>query len=102
MKRALRRPFATAAVVWLTLASGRPGQAAGFIVSVPGIPGPYCAYGAEKRLLKLSGVRNIEIRWQSEQIVISLADASAVTVADIERAMKASDYPYNFTITASP
>ena len=26
------------------------------IVSVPGIPGPYCAYGVEKRLLELGGI----------------------------------------------
>lgn len=30
-------------------------------VAVPGIPGPYCAYGTQKRLLEIPGVQKVEI-----------------------------------------
>jgi copper chaperone CopZ len=68
------------------------------VVAVPGIPGPYCAYGAEKRLRELAGVLDVRTSWRDEQIVVTVRDANRVGVDDIKRAMERADYPYKFEI----
>lgn len=68
------------------------------IVSVPGIPGPYCAYGAEKRLLELDGVERVELLWKEERLRIVIAAGKVVTAKQIEAAMKRADYPYDYSV----
>lgn len=71
-----------------------------FEIAVPGIPGPYCAYGAEKRLLEVPGVARVEMRWQAERIVVTLAPGAHVTMPDLRRAVERSEYPYPYDIVA--
>ena len=68
------------------------------IVSVPGIPGPYCAYGVEKRLLELAGVRRVDLLWEKEQIRVSIKDDKTVTSEQILAAFERSEYPYDYKI----
>jgi len=56
----------------LSIASAVTGQAAEIIISVPGIAGPYCAYGVEKRPLEIDGIKNVSVRWQTEKISAEL------------------------------
>jgi hypothetical protein len=81
------------------IASVTAADAGEFIVSVPGIPGPYCAYGAEKRLLEIAGVGRVNLLWKAEQIRVIVDERSSITAADIENAMKKADYPYRFTVS---
>ena len=68
------------------------------IVSVPGIPGPYCAYGVEKRLFELAGVRRVDLLWEKEQIRLSIKDDKTVTSEQILAAFEKSEYPYDYKI----
>ena len=68
------------------------------IVSVPGIPGPYCAYGVEKRLFELAGVRRVDLLWEKEQIRVSIKDDKTVTSEQILAAFERSEYPYDYKI----
>ena len=70
-----------------------------FIISVPGIPGPYCAYGIEKRLLELPGVKRVALVWKEAQVTATIADDSSLTAAQIEEAVRRADYPYNYKVS---
>jgi cation transport ATPase len=69
------------------------------VLAVPGIPGPYCAYGIEKRLLQLEEVKRVQIDWVAEHLVIELRRSDTPPeVEEIEKAIQAADYPYRYTI----
>ncbi|MBI5747419.1 MAG: heavy-metal-associated domain-containing protein [Nitrospirae bacterium] len=68
------------------------------ILSVPGIPGPYCAYGLEKRLLELEGVERVDLLWREEKIRIVVIKDNRVTPDEIREAVRWADYPYQYTI----
>ncbi len=68
------------------------------ILSVPGIPGPYCAYGVEKRLLELDGILRVELHWKDETIRAIIAEGRTVTADQIRTAVKLADYPYEYSI----
>ena len=74
-------------------------QAAGEItVSVPGIPGPYCMYGIEKRLSGLPEVADVQLDWAEEEIRIVLKPGASTTEARIEEAIEEAEYPYDYRI----
>ena len=68
------------------------------VLSVPGIPGPYCAYGVEKRLLELDGVQRVELLWKEQRIRAVIAEGKIVTLEQIRMAVKKADYPYDYEI----
>lgn len=71
------------------------------ILSVPGIPGPYCAYGLEKRLLEVEGVLRVDLLWEEEKIRIVTAKdekGGKVTNTEIKEVIRRADYPYHYTI----
>lgn len=68
------------------------------ILSVPGIPGPYCAYGVEKRLLELDGVERVDLLWKEEKIRAVIAKGKVITSEQIKAAVKRADYPYDYSI----
>jgi hypothetical protein len=88
---------ALAAVVLLGSGQGAV-SAREIVIAVPGIPGPYCAYGAEKRLLELNGVEAVTVSWESELIRIGVNDGARITAEDIKQAMKRADYPYKYEV----
>ena len=65
-------------------------------MSVPGIPGPYCAYGVEKRFRELDGVKRVDLLWEEETIRAELVEGAAITREQIMEAMKKADYPYEY------
>ncbi len=88
----------TATSLFLLIAAPLGTQAGEIVLSVPGIPGPYCAYGIEKRLLEITGVRRVDLSWQQERITVTVEDDSSITSADIENAVAKSDYPYDYSV----
>lgn len=68
------------------------------VIAVPNIPGPYCAYGAVKRLLELKGVETATTLWEREQIRVIANDSARLSTEDIKQAMKRADYPYKYEI----
>lgn len=115
--RRIRNPFrnrtgARVVVSLLALAAGAVGTtlsavsapdatAKEIILEVPGIPGPYCAYGVEKRLLELAGVTEVKTLWDTEQIRVVTSDRARITADDIRRAIERADYPYKYEIRMS-
>lgn len=83
----------------LMIQSGAAGDKE-IILSVPGIPGPYCAYGVEKRLLELDGIVRVELHWKDETIRAVIAEGRTVTAEQIRTAVKLADYPYEYSIIA--
>lgn len=71
------------------------------VLEVPGIPGPYCAYGVEKRLLELAGVTEVKTLWDTAQISVVASDRARITADDIRRAIDRADYPYKYEIRMS-
>ena len=84
--------------VWFVANAVAATAAKEIVIAVPGIPGPYCAYGAEKRLLELHGVEDVRLLWESEQIRVVTSDTARLTADDIRQAMKRADYPYKYEI----
>lgn len=68
------------------------------IISVPGIPGPYCAYGVEKRLWELDGVKRVNVLWEKQAIRAVVAEGAAINRQQIMEAMTKADYPYEYMI----
>ena len=96
LKKLLR--LAVVAGPLLVIAHPLAAEERNVIVSVPGIPGPYCAYGVEKRLFELAGVRRVDLLWEKEQIRISIEDDKTVTSEQILAAFERSEYPYDYKI----
>ena len=89
-----------ASIAGIHLLMTQPGAAGDkeIILSVPSIPGPYCAYGVEKRLLELDGVARVDLLWKEETIRAVIAKGRTVTADQIRMAVKKADYPYEYTI----
>ena len=89
-----------ASIAGIHLLMTQPGAAGDkeIILSVPGIPGPYCAYGVEKRLLELDGILRVELHWKDETIRAVIAEGRTVTADQIRTAVKLADYPYEYSI----
>lgn len=75
-----------------------PGQDSEIFISVPGIPGPYCAYGLEKRLLEVPEIKEVDLLWSEEKIRIISKDRRKVSRSKIDEAIRKADYPYSYRI----
>jgi mercuric ion binding protein len=89
------------AMILLTLPSFAADQGE-IIVSVPGIPGPYCAYGIEKRLLELDGIQEVHLFWNEEEIRSVIRTGKKVSTREIKEAVRRADYPYKYSIKVRP
>ena len=69
------------------------------VISVPGVPGPYCAYGVEKRLLELKVIDRVQLLWEKEQIRATLKPGGEITESELAKLMASADYPYGYNIT---
>ena len=68
------------------------------ILHLPGIPGAYCAYGVEKRLLEQAEVKKVTISWEKESLIVSVKPGMELSSKHIEEVMKKADYPYRYSI----
>lgn len=68
------------------------------VIELPGIPGPYCAYGIEKRLRQESEVARIATDWDAEEMRVYPVPGQRVSVEAVRRAVEASEYPYDYTL----
>lgn len=67
-------------------------------ISVPGIPGPYCMYGIEKRLAEMPEVADVRLLWEEDAIRIGLKPGATVTREDMEAAIERAEYPYEYSV----
>lgn len=77
---------------WAAPASGQ------VVISVPGIPGPYCMYGLEKRFAEMPEVAGVQLLWEEEQIRVALKAGASVTRQAIEEAIEQAEYPYDYSV----
>lgn len=68
------------------------------ILHLPGIPGPYCVYGVEKRLLELEEVRQVAISWDKEALIVFLKEGAELSPGRIDQVMQKADYPYRYSV----
>lgn len=59
-----------------------------YVLAVDGLACPFCAYGIEKQLNRIEGVRAIETEVANGQVIVSMRDGASF---DRERAEKAVD-----------
>lgn len=67
-------------------------------IAVPGIPGPYCMYGLEKRLADLAGVDRIELLWDDDAIRVLAKPGVSLSRAVIDDAVARAEYPYPYSV----
>lgn len=79
---------------------GRAQRSTGDImIAIPGVPGPYCVYGIEKRLRELPGIERVDLLWEDERIGVVLAAGSRLTEDDVREAVERSEYPYEYRVS---
>lgn len=82
-----------------SLPDGSAGQPArGLVISVPNIPGPYCMYGVEKRLMEMPEVQAVRLSWEEEELRVDLKPGMSVTREEIEAAIERAEYPYEYAV----
>jgi hypothetical protein len=68
-------------------------------ISVPGIPGPYCMYGIEKRLAEMPEVEGVRLLWEADAIRFRLKPGATMTRRAIEEAIERAEYPYGYSVS---
>ncbi|MBI4264676.1 MAG: hypothetical protein HY657_09890 [Acidobacteria bacterium] len=71
----------------------------GITISVPGIPGPYCMYGIEKRLAEIPEIERIDLRWDAEEIRITVRPGASLARQQLDGAIDRAEYPYTYSIS---
>jgi len=56
-------------------------------LQVNGLSCPFCAFGIEKKLLRIDGVRDVEVLLDEGRVAVTFAPQSAATVADLDAAV---------------
>ncbi len=74
----------TAASVWA--------QSPRYQVGVDGLSCPFCAYGIEKQIHKLDGVKQVKVDTGKGQVVITMDDGRTLEKAQAEAAVKRSGF----------
>ena len=70
-------------------------------VSVDGLSCPFCAYGVEKKLKAVKGVRDVEVNLKAGLATLVLADGLAPDLEQVRTAVKKSGFtPRAITLTA--
>lgn len=59
-----------------------------FALEVDGLACPFCAYGVEKRLSALDGVKAVETELGRGRVVVTLAEGKTLTEAAARKAIK--------------
>lgn len=62
------------------------------IVTVQGMQCPFCAYGIQKHLKKLSGVKSVEVELEKNQAIVTLEPDADVSDKDIQQAIRKAGF----------
>lgn len=63
-------------------------KSAAVTVRVDGLSCPFCAYGLEKKIMKMEGVEDMKIDLEGGKIEIRFSDEDYVEVREIEEAVR--------------
>lgn len=76
----------------LLVASGAWAQGPVYHVGVDGLSCPFCAYGIEKQLQKLDGVKAVEVDLKMGNVVVTMHDGKALGQTQAEQAVKKAGF----------
>ncbi len=62
------------------------------VVTVQGMQCPFCAYGIQKQLKKLRGVKTVEVELEKNQAIVTLEPDAKVTDKDIQQAIRKAGF----------
>lgn len=62
------------------------------VVTVEGMQCPFCAYGIQKQLKKLQGVKSVEVELEKNQAVVTFEPEAKVTDKDIQQAIRKAGF----------
>ena len=73
----------------VSLMSGTPAMAdQTYKLKIDGLACPYCAYGAEKKLKAVSGVKKVKIYINKGLVVVTLRDGAKFTKGQVQKLIK--------------
>jgi len=67
-------------------------QGPAYQVGVDGLACPFCAYGIEKQLQKLDGVKTVEVDVGKGQVVVTMIEGKTLDRAQAEQAVKKAGF----------
>ncbi|WP_220459573.1 heavy-metal-associated domain-containing protein [Rugamonas fusca] len=76
-----------ATVCLLAAVAAIAGQTAAYRLRVDGLSCPFCAYGIEKKLGHLKGVRRVEVDIVSGSVAVTMAEGVTLNEADVRQAV---------------
>lgn len=84
------------AVLIMTLALNGIAFAAGsqYIMRVDGLACPYCAYGIEKKLKKIDGVKKIDIDLNKGLVIVNVAEGVILSEEKMKKLFKDAGFTY--------
>jgi len=75
-------------VLFLVTAAGVEAGPAAYEIQVDGLACPFCAYGIEKALGKLEGVKRVETNIDSGVVTVTMADDAKLTREQVQTAVE--------------
>lgn len=63
-----------------------------FILRVDGLACPFCAYGLEKKVMKIEGVRSYDVGMKKGEVYIGLNDDADIDIAMLKKAVKEAGF----------
>lgn len=67
-------------------------QAPVYQVGVDGLACPFCAYGIEKQLKKLDGVKQVDVNIEKGQVTVTMVDGKTLDRSQVEPAVKKAGF----------
>lgn len=91
MKRAI---IYSILAVFLIFTYTRPVQARSdeLILRVDGLACPFCAYGLEKKIMKLKGIQSYDVDMKKGEVYIGLEDIADINIDALKKAVKEAGF----------
>ncbi len=90
MMRKLRTAIFTLSMILISTAALAAGQA--YKLRVDGLACPFCAYGIEKQLSRIEGIKQIEVDIRTGTVAVIMVDGAILDEATAEKAVKAAGF----------
>lgn len=65
-----------------------------YVMRVDGLACPYCAYGVEKKLKRIEGVKSIEIDLDSGLVIVEVREGVSLSEAEMRKLFNDAGYTY--------
>ena len=81
-------------VMALTLSSTVFAAGTQYIMRVDGLACPYCAYGIEKKLKKVDGVKKIDVDLNKGLVIVNVAEGVTLSEEKMKKLFKDAGFTY--------